>query len=131
MKMFYRLEGHTPVPVNSIMEWAEWLEKADRKVAHNTINGVEVSTAFLGIDHAFSSDRPLLFETMIFGGFYDGYQRRCSTWEDAEALHTEALVLVLRWRLLPRWAQQFAEDLWWFPVKLLRRAEALKAQMGG
>jgi len=35
---------------------------------------------------------PLLFETMIFNGPDDGeYQERCSTWEEAEAMHERAV----------------------------------------
>lgn len=128
---FYRLEGHTPVPLESIAQWAEWFERADRTVSHNVVNGVEVSTVFLGLNHGFAHGPPLLFETMIFGGFHDGYQRRCSTWAEAENLHIEALTLVLRWKMLPSSAQRLLWALWWLPISLIRKAELLKVQMGG
>jgi hypothetical protein len=38
----------------------------------------------------------MVFETMIFGGPDDGYQRRYATWKEAEAGHKEALALVRR-----------------------------------
>jgi hypothetical protein len=31
---------------------------------------------------------------MIFGGPEDGYQRRCSTWDEAEAMHAETVAMV-------------------------------------
>jgi hypothetical protein len=37
--------------------------------------------------------RRLLFETMIFGGRLDRFQNRCSSWDQAEAVH-EAVELV-------------------------------------
>lgn len=53
-----------------------------------------VSTVFLGIDHGYLERKPLLFETMIFGGAHDQYQERCSTWEEAELMHVIAIYLV-------------------------------------
>lgn len=90
----YILEGHKVVPVD-LMTWARWFEKAERHVASDMIGEVQVSTVFLGLDHRFGDDGPpLLFETMIFGGEHDQYQERCSTWEQAEAMHATALALV-------------------------------------
>jgi hypothetical protein len=40
------------------MEWAEWIETAERHVANDLIDGVRVSTVFLGLDHAFGSAVP-------------------------------------------------------------------------
>ena len=91
----YILHGQQPVPVEDVLEWASWLENADRRVAKDEVGGVGVSTVFLGIDHQFGRGKPLLFETMIFGGVHDEYQTRCSTWEEAEVQHQEALALVL------------------------------------
>lgn len=67
-----------------------WLEKADRHVANEIVNGHRVSTVFLGIDHGFGREGPpILFETMVFsaGTFDDQWCERCSTWEEAEAMH--------------------------------------------
>lgn len=59
-------------------------------------NDVLVSTVFLGIDHNYAgmSDEPLLFETMILGGDYDGYQIRCSDWDKAVQIHKETVQLI-------------------------------------
>lgn len=83
----YILKGKTAVACGDIKEWGEWFGKADRKVARETIDGVEVSTVFLGLDHSFGDGPPLLFETMVFGGEMDGDQDRCTTWEQAEEMH--------------------------------------------
>lgn len=88
------LEGKTPVPAGDLISWGRWFETADRHVAQTEIGEVRISTVFLGLDHSFGSGEPLLFETMIFGGPRDGYQERCSTWEQAEAEHAKAVGLV-------------------------------------
>lgn len=80
----------------SLMEWATWFEKAERHVAKDQIGDVRISTVFLGIDHQFGDGPPLLFETMIFGGDHDQHQERCSTWEQAETQHADAVRLVTR-----------------------------------
>ncbi len=95
----YILEGHTPVPCDDLMKWGEWTERAHRTgefiVKSDMVQGVHVSTVFLGLDHGFSffgqSRRPLLFETMIFKGPLDMYQTRYSTWVGAEHGHAQAL----------------------------------------
>lgn len=89
----YRLEGHTPVACEDLLEWAQSFESSERRVAQTDIkDGVRVSTVFLGMDHNFGSDGPpLLFETMIFGGPHDGYQVRYPTWDEAERGHEEAV----------------------------------------
>lgn len=85
----YILDGKTPVPAD-LMTWARWFETAgtSRIVAKTEVGDMNVSTVFLGLNHAFGGGPPLLFETMIFGGPPDqDYQERCSTWEQAEAMH--------------------------------------------
>lgn len=93
MSKHYLLVGHTPVACG-LMEWAQWIETHERVVKQELIDQVKVSTVFLGLDHQFGDGPPLLFETMIFGGPHDGYQERCSTWEQAEEQHKVALQLV-------------------------------------
>lgn len=87
------LDGHTPVPA-TLMEWANWYQTGERRVAQDEINGVRVSTVFLGLNHAWDDGPPLLFETMIFGGEHDQHQERCSTWDEAELMHARAVGLV-------------------------------------
>ena len=90
----YILDGKAPVVCDDLMEWAEWMETADRKVAAAEKGEVRVSTVFLGLDHAHMDSVPMLFETMIFGGEHDQYQERFSTWHEAEAGHKVACDLV-------------------------------------
>lgn len=92
----YILDGHVAVPEPDLMKWAAWFEKKDsRRVANITLGEARISTVFLGIDHSFGyGGRPLLFETMIFGGAYNEYQTRCETWEEAEEMHAKAIRVV-------------------------------------
>lgn len=89
----YILKDKKPVPAE-LVEWANWFETADRVVAKDEIGDIKISTVFLGLDYSFGAGKPLLFETMIFGGENDQYQERYSTWEEAEAGHKEAVALV-------------------------------------
>src|SRR5258706_9757272 len=95
MSDFYILKDKVPVRVTQLLEWGRWFEGPNCLVARDEINGVRVSTVFLGVDHRFGSGGlPLLFETMIFGGEHDGYQVRTCTWHEAEEAHTQAWDLV-------------------------------------
>lgn len=71
----------------SLEEWAKWFETTDRHIGNDHIGDVKISTVFLGLDHSFGGDKPLLFESMIFGGERDQDQFRYSTYEEAEAGH--------------------------------------------
>jgi hypothetical protein len=90
----YILEGHEPVPCPDLITWGKWFQTADRHVAKTEIGDANVSTVFLGLNHQWGSGPPLLFETMIFGGPHADYQERCSTWNEAEAMHQRACDLV-------------------------------------
>ncbi|MEO9497665.1 MAG: hypothetical protein ABJG42_24540 [Vibrio splendidus] len=48
---------------------------------------VVISTVFLGLDHNPFGGKPILFETMIFGGKHDDYQERYCTWDEAAQRH--------------------------------------------
>ena len=80
------LVGHAVIPTD-LMTWARWLEKAECRVARETVAGSEISTVFLGLNHQWGQGPPLLFETMVFGGPLDQEQERYSTWEEAETGH--------------------------------------------
>jgi hypothetical protein len=85
-----------------ILTWGRWFETADRQVAFDEIPGiVQLSTVFLGVDHAFSSKPhpPVLFETMVFfapdtclvAEAGQSVEQRYCTWEEAEAGHNDML----------------------------------------
>jgi hypothetical protein len=89
----YTLKDKTPVACEDMMEWGRWFQTSDRQVKLDLFTpDVRVSTVFLGMDHSFNGDYPVLFETMIFGIEEDGYQTRCSTWDEAIFMHAEALI---------------------------------------
>jgi hypothetical protein len=89
MSAKYILDGHKPKPERDLLTWARWFEDGEkRRVAHDVVGLVSVSTVFLGIDHQFGNGPPLLFETMTFGPSDDGQeQHRYSTWDEAVAGH--------------------------------------------
>ena len=90
MSDYYILKDKEPVQVD-MMTWAKGID-GNRDVAKDKIGKVLVSTVFLGLDHRFgfadkSDSKPILFETMVFGGDLDGEQERYCTWDDAEKGH--------------------------------------------
>jgi hypothetical protein len=69
--------------------WARWFETSERTLAYDEIRpGVRVSTIFLGID-ASEHDPPMLWETLVRGGFRDEETRRYASHADAVAGHTK------------------------------------------
>jgi hypothetical protein len=60
-----------------------------------SVGDVTVSTIWLGIDHGFGrTERPLIFETMVFGGGLDDYQWRWSTVAEAQEGHNRVVQMV-------------------------------------
>jgi hypothetical protein len=98
----YILEGHEVRRVRSLMKWGRWFETAERRVAFTTLlDGSDVSTVFLGVDHQWREGPPVLFETCVFydpltadTSMFNGKEyraseviQRYSTWEQAERGH--------------------------------------------
>jgi hypothetical protein len=99
MGKWYILDNnHKPVPAD-VMVAAKWREDNPniKRVAYDELkdlNGddVRISTVFLGLDHAWDSDIPTLWETMIFGGENDqAYQERYTSYEQAIEGHQKAI----------------------------------------
>ena len=67
----------------------------DKIVAKDQVGDVLVSTVFLGLDHAFNEDRPVLFETLVFGGERDQDMWRYHTWQEAVAGHETTVLSIL------------------------------------
>jgi len=86
----WRLEGKTPVECG-LFEWAEFLENKERFIKRTQMPLCWISTVFLGLDHSFyvgpEERKPILFESMIFGGSLDSEQWRYATYEEAEEGH--------------------------------------------
>jgi|SRR6478736_365704 len=97
---YYKLDENKNVVKSSLEEWATFIEgEANlpanyRIIGNDTICCKRVSTVFLGMCWSFHPDWgfPLVFETMVFDEKDCGiYQRRYSTWEDAELGHERAI----------------------------------------
>ena len=96
--VYYILDNeHHIVPVKTGM-WEKWFEASDRSGSRNVGctkvgDDIMVSTIFLGFDHSFGlvPGPPVVFETVILGGLFDGWCRRYSSWDDAETGHKVAV----------------------------------------
>ena len=72
-----------------------WYEKL-RCVARTSVKFGDVATVFLGVNMALAeSERPLLFETRVMGGWLNDQWERHSTLEEARERH-EAWVARIR-----------------------------------
>lgn len=94
--MLYKLDDNNKVAPCDVTEWILLYETKEgqqrRIVGHDVINGILVSTVFLGVNHSLSNKMPILFETMIFiKSEEDIYQERYCSWDDALKGHKEAI----------------------------------------
>ncbi len=93
-------ENLEPVVVDDALRWGEWFQNADRHLAKTTIEGIDVSTVFLGLNHDFMGEgSPILWETMIFDTenqepLFDEYQERYASFDEARAGHERAVAFV-------------------------------------
>ena len=93
--MYILDENNEPVPCEDVSVWAFWFEDGPRRVVQqDTVGDVKVSTVFLGLDHSFGQGKPVLGETMIFGGRYNECQGRYTAHADALKGHALALAAV-------------------------------------
>lgn len=88
--MYYRLVDKVVTPCTD-EEWSRLFESKDRILAQENVNGLEVSTVFIGLAQGFWEQEPLVFETMIFGDVPIGYQVRYCTWDQAVEGHLRAV----------------------------------------
>lgn len=97
MSKWYILDNNNNPIATPTLEAAKWLEEGTnrRTVKRDEIGDILVSTVFLGLDHSWTpGGKPVLWETMIFGGEHDQYQERYTSHEDALEGHKKALELV-------------------------------------
>jgi hypothetical protein len=80
-----------PVPCPDLLEWGRWFENTGKRVLARTRvdDQTEVSTVFLGLDHNWGDGRPILWETLVFGGPLDGEMYRYETRLQAQRGHDE------------------------------------------
>lgn len=94
MKSYLLDENKNPYVV-SFDEFRKGWADDMKRVAIDYIDNIKISTVFLGWDHSFMDEStPILFETMIFGGEHDEFQRRYKTYNEALQGHTEAVEMV-------------------------------------
>jgi hypothetical protein len=84
------------VPEPKMERFYAWLAHPEKRMigCDDLPDDVRISTVFLGIDHNHSGrGPPVLWETMIFGGPHDGYQRRYTSRGAAFEGHNVAVAL--------------------------------------
>lgn len=93
---WYILDDEDKPIRSTIDDYSKWLqENPERKaVKQEHVGDVYISTVFLGLDHSWNEGKPVLWETMIFGGEHDQYMDRYSSVEGALQGHEHALNLV-------------------------------------
>jgi hypothetical protein len=113
-----------PVAVD-LMTWAYWfgtIGQGRTVLRQWAARDAEVSTVFLSLDHNFMQNGPpVLWETLVFGGVFDGHMNRYTSRLDALTGHAAMLALVAIYRELPRrtkwallkWASPYRDDHAW------------------
>jgi hypothetical protein len=86
-------------PLTDDDEWVDVIKDVRRVIAWDRVTKdgekVEVSTIFTGIDYGFGAlDKPLLWETMVFGGTHHQYQQRYTSKEEAMEGHARITDIV-------------------------------------
>jgi hypothetical protein len=78
-------------------QWAR-LFADERHVGDDEIDGVQVSTVYVGLDLGvggmLGTGPPLIFESMVFGGPLDSWTERYSSEREARAGHARVVELV-------------------------------------
>jgi hypothetical protein len=93
---YYTLNGNVALPCTEMQcREARFEDRRKRsagdinpsRVGLTKVGDTTVSTVFLWLNHAYDEGPPMIFETLVFGGPLEGEMERCSTWEEAEAIH--------------------------------------------
>ena len=84
-------DSGVPILENNTLKWAVWFQNAKRTVAATAIgNDICISTVFLGMDHNFAGEPPILWETMVFRKLEGCEMDRCSgDFENAKIMHAK------------------------------------------
>jgi hypothetical protein len=73
----------------------EWVgaRVVDNTIKREHLNGMFISTVFVGVDMGYGDGPPLIYETMVFpdGEWIEEYSDRYSTEEEALAGHARAI----------------------------------------
>jgi hypothetical protein len=69
-------------------EWSRLRKNGGFIVKKTKVGDVEVSTVWLGLDHGYGEGhKPVIFETLVFGGEFGGDGDRYCTEDEANAGH--------------------------------------------
>lgn len=97
--MYYILDDQknvVPVENDDVLVWARWWEP-NRFMADEMIGDVRVVTIMLGIDpDCGTRTPPMMFETAVFGGKYDGTQLQTATYPQAMAQHAQMVEVITK-----------------------------------
>ena len=76
------------VPCDDLGQWGRWFGN-EREKWHlvDEVEGIRISTVFLGIDHSFGKGEPVLWETMAFGPDIEEQWRMGITYWEARDFH--------------------------------------------
>ncbi|YAG07716.1 hypothetical protein NSTC731_04042 [Nostoc sp. DSM 114167] len=100
MTPYYKLDGETPVAVESFMEWSLWMMSAKTIVMINELKDSIISTRFVGIDlnpgSCNSGSKPMVFETLVMGGAMDGKKNLYPTWDEAIQGHLKICTQIFK-----------------------------------
>ena len=103
MLNYYKLEGQTPVAVESFIKWNSWMASAtfaETTVMYNELGDSIISTRFVGIDlnpgSSNSNSQPMVFETLVMGGALDGKKNLYPTWDEAIKGHLKICTQVFK-----------------------------------
>ena len=98
MILYYKRDG-TPYEEGEEQQFYKDFVNWDlRQVALDLIGNIRISTVWLGMDHGFLLEKPIIFETMVFShpksGYGDWCERYC-TEDEALAGHYKILQEIL------------------------------------
>ena len=86
-----------PVPCDDLLTWARWFETANSHLDETQVGDARISTIFLGLDHHHhwgERGRPILWETLVFGGPLDGEMARYPSRRQAQRGHDRMVARV-------------------------------------
>lgn len=90
--MYWILDASKNIVASNLIEVAKFMNSNACIVVQTKITeDIMLSTVFLYIDHSFGN-RPVLFESMWFGGISNGLVKRYHTYNDALNGHSQMLM---------------------------------------
>ena len=97
--MWYTLDEYLQIRRATLEEWGTFFNDIEqRRIAHTQVSPrISVSTVFLGLDHRCgSAGKPILFESLVFGGKHNEEMLRYTSFDDAVKGHNELVAMALK-----------------------------------